>query len=202
MLEAATNIKSVLRGAGQGAAEVRGKRGRGPDGAGGEESGEDGLGAAGVAAEGADGGGFIGGVAEPLAGESGLDFEDGVDAFGGDVDSGGVGEELGGMELVEDGDVDLAGAAAGGIDDEGGGGAVGGGEITVEHFEPVVFGGGSGGGSVLEEAADGERGEHFVLDAAEDFGEVEAGGVGCAGHEGIDQNRGGEADGAESCGGK
>ena len=75
--------------------------------------------------EGADGGGFIGGVAEPLAGEGRLDFEDGVDAFGGDVDSGGVGEEQGGIELVEDGDVDLAGAAAGGIDDEGGRGAVG-----------------------------------------------------------------------------
>jgi len=50
------------------------------------------------------------------------------------VDSGGVGEEQGGMELVEDGDVDLAGAAAGGIDDEGGGGAVGLGEIAVKHF--------------------------------------------------------------------
>ena len=62
------------------------------------------------------------------------------------------------MELVEDGDVDLAGAAAGGVDDEGGGGAVGFGEIAVEHFEPVMFGGGSGGGGVLEEAADGELG--------------------------------------------
>jgi hypothetical protein len=105
--------------------------------------------------EGGYGRGFIGGVAEPLSRESRLDFEDGVDAFGGDVDSGGVGEEQGGMELVEDGDVDLAGAAAGGIDDECGGGAVGLGEIAVKHFQPEVFGGGSGGGGVFEEAAYG-----------------------------------------------
>jgi len=129
--------------------------GLGPDGGGSEESGEDGFGPAGGAVEGGYGRRFIGGVAEPLAGESRLDFEDGVDAFGGDVDSGGVGEEQGGMELVEDGDVDLAGAAAGGIDDEGGGGAVGLGEIAVKHFQPEVFGGGSGGGGVFEEAAYG-----------------------------------------------
>ena len=43
--------------------------------------------------------------------------------------------------------------------------------------------------------ADGELGEHFVLDAAENFGEVEVGRVGGAGHECIDQNRGGEAAG-------
>src|SRR6185437_3659834 len=101
------------------------------------------------------------------------DFKDGVDAFGGDMDSGGVGEEQGGIELVKDGEVDLAGAAAEGIDDEGGGGALGFGEIAAKHFEPVTFGGGSGGGGVLEGVADGKLGEHFVLDAEENFGEVE-----------------------------
>ena len=65
--------------------------GLGPDGGGSEESGEDGFGAAGGAVEGGYGRRFFGGVAEPLARKSRLDFEDGVDAFGGDVDSGGVG---------------------------------------------------------------------------------------------------------------
>lgn len=82
------------------------------------------------------------------------------------------------VEIVEDGDVDLAGARAVGIDDEGGGGTVTLGEIAVEEIEPVVFGCGSGGGGVLEEAADGELGEHFVLDAAEHLGEVDLAGVG------------------------
>jgi len=45
-----------------------------------------------------------------------------------------------------------------------------------------LFGGGAGGGGVLEHAADGEVGEHAVLDAAEDFGEIEAAGVGVARH--------------------
>ena len=157
VLEAAAEVE---RGRLKPAVKVRGESGWGPDGAGGEESGEDGLEAGAMgragAMEGADGGGFLGGVAEPLAGEGRLDFEDGVDAFGGDVDSGGVGEEHGGIQVVEDGDVDLAGAAAEGIDDEGGRGAVGFGEIALEHFEPVMFGGGSGGGGVLEGVADGE----------------------------------------------
>ena len=112
-----------------------------------------------------------------MAGEGRLDFEDGVDAFGGDVGSGGVGEEQRGMELVEDGDVDLAGAAAVGVDDEGGGGSVAVREIAVEQVEPVVFGGGSGGGGVFEEAADGEVGEHLLLDSAEDLVEVDLAGV-------------------------
>jgi hypothetical protein len=46
-----------------------------------------------------------------------------------------------------------------------------------------MFGGGSGGGGVFEEAADGELGQHFLLDAMEDFGEVEVGGVGVSRHE-------------------
>jgi hypothetical protein len=57
------------------------------------------------------------------------------------------------------------------------------GEIAVEECEPVVFGSGSGGG-VLEEAADGELSEHFVLDAAEHLGEVDFAGVEGAGHRG------------------
>ena len=47
-----------------------------------------------------------------------------------------------------------------------------------------MLGGGSGGGCVFEEAADGELGEHFLLNAAEDFGEVDLAGVGSAGHDG------------------
>ena len=95
----------------------------------------------GSAVKGSDGGGFFGGVAEPLAGEGRFDFEDGVDALGGKVESGGVREQGRRIEVVEDGDVDLAGAAAGGIDDEGGGGSVTLGEIAIEKLEPVMFGG-------------------------------------------------------------
>ena len=138
----------------------------------------------GGAAERSHRGGFFGGVAEPLAGEGRFDFEDGVDALGGKVDSGGVREQGRSIEVVEDGDVDLAGAAAGGVDDEGGRGSVPLGEVAIEKLEPVMFGGGSGGGSVFEEATDGELGEHFVLDSAEDFGEVDLAGIGSAGHDG------------------
>ena len=134
----------------------------------------------GCTAEGADGGGFLVGVAQPLTGKGGLDFEDGVDALGGDVLAGGVREQGRRIEVVEDGNVDLARAAAVAIDDERGGGAVAVGEIAFEEAGPVKLGGGAGGGGVLEEAADGEIGEHLGLDAAEDFGEVEVGGVGCA----------------------
>ena len=162
----------------------------GPDGGGGEKAGEDrgrrGFRTAddgdGSAAKGSDGGGFFRGVAEPLAGEGRLDLEHGVDAFGGQVESRGVREQRRRIEVVEDGDVDLAGAAAGGVDYEGGGGSVALGEIAIEKLEPVMLGGGSGGGSVFEEAADGELREHFLLDAAEDFGEVDLAGVGSAGH--------------------
>jgi len=45
-----------------------------------------------------------------------------------------------------------------------------------------MFGGGSGGGGVLEEAADGELGEHLLLHSVENFGEVDLAGVGSAGH--------------------
>lgn len=63
------------------------------------------------AAEDADGSGFFGGVAEELLGDGGLDFEDGVDAFGGQVESGFVREEGRGIEVVEDRNIDLARAA-------------------------------------------------------------------------------------------
>ena len=35
---------------------------------------------------------------------------------------------------------------------------------------------------MFEESTDGELREHFLLDAAEDFGEVDMAGVGSAGH--------------------
>ena len=47
----------------------------------------------------------------------------------------------------------------------------------MEELEPVLLGGGSGGGGVLEQAADGELGQHLALHAAEDFAEVELSGV-------------------------
>jgi hypothetical protein len=45
-----------------------------------------------------------------------------------------------------------------------------------------MFRGVSGSGGVLEEAADGELGEHLLLDAVEHFGEVDLAGIGSAGH--------------------
>jgi len=122
-----------------------------------------------------NGSGFVGGVAEPLAGEGRLDLEDCVDAFGGEMESSRMREEWWRIEIVEDGDIDLAGAAAGGVDNEGGGGSVALGQVAIEKLEPVMFGGSSGSGGVFEEAADGELGEHFPLDSAEDFGEVDLG---------------------------
>jgi hypothetical protein len=174
MLERAADVE---RTGGQRAAEV-GVEGRGvPDGAGGEESGQDAHGAERRSAQGSHGGGFFSGIANPLLGDGGLDLEDGVDAFGGDEDSGVVREQERRIEVIKDRDVDLARAAAGGIDDESGSGAVAAGQIAAEELEPVVLGGGSGGGGVLEQAADGELGQHLALDAAEDFAEVELSGV-------------------------
>ncbi|HEY4360761.1 MAG TPA: hypothetical protein VGN17_07330 [Bryobacteraceae bacterium] len=150
-----------------------------PDGGGGEESGEEfGVGSG----EGADGGGLFSGVAEPLFGNGRFNFENSVDTFGGDVGAGGVREERGRAEGVEDGEVDLAGAAAVAVDDEDGVGSVALGQVAGEELAPVVFGGGSLRGTVFEELVDGELGEHFVLNAEEDFGEVDLGGIGLTGH--------------------
>ena len=84
VLEAAADVE---RGRFKGALKVRGESGWGPDGAGGEESGEYGLGAGATARMGAvevaDGGGFFGGVAEPLARKGWFDFEHCINALGG-----------------------------------------------------------------------------------------------------------------------
>ena len=188
MFETTADVEIVT-----GAAKVGGEGGGGPDRGCGEKAGEDcgrfGCFAAddrdGRATERSDRGGFFRGVAEPLAGEGRFDFEHGVHAFGGQVESGGMRKERRRIEVVEDGDVDLAGAVAGGVDYKGGGGSVTLGEIAIEKLEPVMLGGCSGGGCVLKESADGELGEHFLLDAAEDVGEVDLAGVGSAGHDGL-----------------
>jgi hypothetical protein len=136
VLEGTTQIDAVRGGERfEGSADVLAESFGGPDGAGGEESGEDGLRADGApaedaarndarrgAAEGADRGGLFSRIAEPLAGDGGLDLEDGIDALGGNVQAGVVRKERRRIEVVEDGDVDLAGPAAVGIYDEGGGG--------------------------------------------------------------------------------
>ncbi len=90
VFEAAAQVE---RGHDERAAEVGCESGRGPHGAGGEESGEDGFGAADAAAKGANGGSLLMRVAEPLTRKSRLDFEDGVDALGGEVRAGGVREQ-------------------------------------------------------------------------------------------------------------
>ena len=78
----------------------------------------------------------------------------------------------------------MGGAGCGRIDYEGRRGAVALGEIAIEKLEPMMLGCGSGGGSVFEEPADGELRKHFLLDAAEDFREVDVAGVGPARHDG------------------
>lgn len=64
--------------------KVRGESGWSPDGRCGEQSGED---RALFDLEFADGGGFFGGIAEPLARNGGFDFKDRVDTFDGEMDS-------------------------------------------------------------------------------------------------------------------
>jgi hypothetical protein len=100
-----------------------------------------------------------------LAREGGLDFENGVDAFGGDVHAGAVREQGRGMERVEDGEVDLARADSMRVEDEGGGGVETLGQIAFKQLLPVMFGGGSSGRGVLERASDVKLGQHFVLDS-------------------------------------
>lgn len=52
----------------------------------------------------------------------------------------------------------------------------------MEEIDPVLFGRGAGGGGVLEESSDGHLGEHFLLDSQENFGEIEAAGIGRTRH--------------------
>jgi|SRR5579863_3316844 len=123
VFEAAAEIERSVDGR-EGAAEA-GAEGAGiPGRTGGEEAGENRLGTNrrafgssgddgdGGAVKVANGGRFIGGVLKPLARERGLDLEDRVDAFGGDVKAGGVGKQERRVEIVEDGDIDLTRAAA------------------------------------------------------------------------------------------
>jgi|SRR5579872_2194620 len=183
VLQTTTDIELVAP------AEVGGESAGGPDGGCGEEAGEDwrrgGFRAAdnrdGSAVEGSDRGGFFGGVAEPLAGEGRFNFEHGVDAFGGQVESRGVREQRRCVEVVEDGDVDLTGTATGGVDYECGGGSVTLGEVAIEKLKPVLLGGVTHCRRMFEESTDGELREHFLLDTAEDLGEVDMAGVGWAG---------------------
>ena len=176
-----------------GAGEIIGDGFFGPDAAGSENAGEDAAGTDGETASVGDyfgagalefshTGGFIHGFCDPLAGKCGFNLENSVNAFGGDVQAGFVGEQRRRIKVVENGEVDLAGAVAVAIDDEGRGAAVALGKIAIEQFDPVLFGGGAGGRGVLEHAADGELGEHFVLDPAEGFGEVDLFGIGMTWH--------------------
>lgn len=197
VLEAAAEVERVTDRV-EGGAEARFEESRRPEGAGSEDAGEDGARGDGGALrragsgggddgdrgaeQGSDGGGFAVRVEDYAAREGGLNFEDRVDAFGGDVKAGGVREQERRIEIIKDGEVDLAGAAAGGVDDEGGSGAVTAGEIALKQIEPMLFGGGTGGGGVLEEAAEVEASEHFLLDAAEDGGEIDFSGIGKACH--------------------
>lgn len=126
-----------------------------------------------MAAESPDGGGFLLRVADQWPGERQLHFEDRVDAFRRNVETGFVWEQERGVEIVEDNDVDLAGAAAFGIDDEAGGGRVALREIAAENVEPDLLGGGAGGNGVFDVSADGHLGEHLLLDGTEGFDEVE-----------------------------
>jgi hypothetical protein len=189
VFEAAAEIERAVDRR-EGAAEI-GSEGVGiPNRTGGEQAGENGLGtnrrAPGSSGDNGDGGaievangsGFIGGILKPLAREGGLDLEDGVDALGGDVKSGGVRKQERRVEIIEDGDIDLTRAAAERVDDEGGRGSVTLGEIAIKQFEPVMFGSGAGRGGVFEEAADGELGKHLLLHAMKDFSKVDLAGVG------------------------
>ncbi len=130
----------------------------------------------------ADGGGDGRGFANGGTGKFGLDLENGVDALGRQVQAHVEGEERRGVETVEDDQVELAGAAAERIEDEGGRGAVALGEVALEQLTPLMFGSGSGSGGVLDQTDSGELGEHLVLDAAKDFGEIDVPGIGSAWH--------------------
>ena len=61
------------------------------------------------------------------------------------------------------------------------GGSVALGWVALEKLAPMVFGRVTRCRRVFEDSADGELGEHFAPDAAEDFGEVDLAGVGVGG---------------------
>jgi hypothetical protein len=113
-----------------------------------------------------NGGGFAAGVSHQLAGEGLLDFEDGVDALSGDVQPGVVREDQRGVQVVVNGDIELAATSSVGVDDEGGRGAV---EIAAEQIHPTLLASGAAGAAMLEGFADRQAGEHLFLNAQEDI---------------------------------
>ncbi len=72
------------------------------------------------------------------------------------MESGFVREQRRRVEVVEDRNINLPGAAAVGIDDEGGSGSVAAGKVTLEEIDPVMLRGCAGGRGMLEETADRE----------------------------------------------
>src|ERR1043166_108963 len=171
-----------------------GGEGSGPNGVEAQNSGEDGgrwfgrtaracgKNGSGRAAEAAYGSGFTAGIGDPFGDKGLLDFEDCVDAFGGDVRFGVVVEEQRGVEKIVNGDINLAAAVAIGVQDEGAGGAVSLGQIAVEKIDPVLLGGSAAGGGMLEDVAGGEIGEHLLLRAEEDVAQIDAAAVFCFAH--------------------
>ncbi len=155
------------------------KRSGPPVGPGGEDAGEDFSGSG--TGERSHGTRLFAGVAQSFRIHVRLHFEDGVDALDGNVDTGGVRKDGRGIQLVINRDVDLAGALALGIDDEGGRGSVALGQISREEVEPLKLRCCPVGGGVFKEADGGEAREHFVLNAAEDFGDIDLSGVGHGG---------------------
>ena len=87
-----------------------------------------------------------------------------------------------GIQIVEDGDIDLTRTVTRVVDYKCGCRSIALGQVAIEKLEPVMFSRRSGSGSVFEEATDGELSEHFFLYSAEDFGEVDLAGVGSAWH--------------------
>ncbi len=72
-------------------------------------------------------------------------------------------KEQRGIEMIVDGNIDLAAAAAIGVYNEGAGGAVALREVAVKKVNPAALGGGSASGRMLEDRAGGKVGEHLLL---------------------------------------
>ena len=119
---------------------------------------------------------------EEVFGDLLFNLEYGAHGFDGDVIAGGVREEQGRGVVVEDGEIDLAGALASGVDDEDGGGGEAFGEVAIEEVAPDLLSRVASGGAVFEGLGDSEIGKEALLDAGEDFGEVELSGVGGSRH--------------------